>query len=259
MIFTIGDNDTFALWYAQEIENYRTDVRTINTSLIATDWYIDQMKKRTYESSPIPSQLKHKQYAHGIRDYIKFESLIDSVRWDIKDFMDWVASDHPRTKYKSLLTQYGADVDKIPQFTQNMVYYPTNKIRVSVNKENVLKSGIVSEKDKDLIVDYIDIDLPKSGLYKNQMMMLDILANNDWKRPIYFTGGSYNDSEYIWMKDYLQLDGLVYKLVPIQTKISKENPYELGRIDSELMYNIVRGWEWGNAQSPDIYLSLIHI
>jgi len=253
MIFTIGDNDTFALWYAQEIENYRTDVRTINTSLIATDWYIDQMKKRTYESSPIPSQLKHNQYAHGIRDYIKFESLIDSVRWDIKDFMDWVASDHPRTKYKSLLTQYGADVDKIPQFTQNMVYYPTNKIRVSVNKENVLKSGIVSEKDKDLIVDYIDIDLPKSGLYKNQMMMLDILANNDWKRPIYFTGGSYNDSEYIWMKDYLQLDGLVYKLVPIQTKISKENPYELGRIDSELMYNIVKGWEWGNAQSPDIY------
>ena len=253
MIFTIGDNDTFALWYAQEIENYRTDVRTINTSLIATDWYIDQMKKRTYESSPIPSQLIHKQYAHGIRDYIKFESLIDSVRWDIKDFMDWVASDHPRTKYKSLLTQYGADVDKIPKFTQNMVYYPTNKIRISVNKENVLKSGTVSQKDKDLIVEYIDIDLPKSGLYKNQMMMLDILANNDWKRPIYFTGGSYNDSEYIWMKDYLQLDGLVYKLVPIKTKISKENPYELGRIDSESMYNIVKGWEWGNAQSPDIY------
>ena len=167
--------------------------------------------------------------------------------------MDWVASDHPRTKYKSLLTQYGADVDKIPKFTQNMVYYPTNKIRISVNKENVLKSGTVSQKDKDLIVEYIDIDLPKSGLYKNQMMMLDILANNDWKRPIYFTGGSYSDSEYIWMKDYLQLDGLVYKLVPIKTKISKENPYELGRIDSESMYNIVKGWEWGNAQSPDIY------
>ena len=253
MIFTIGDNDTFALWYAQEIENYRTDVRTINTSLIATDWYIDQMKKRTYESSPIPSQLTHKQYAHGIRDYIKFESLIDSVRWDIKDFMDWVGSDHPRTKYKSLLSQYGADLEKIPKFTQNMVYYPTNKIRVPVNKENVLKSGIVSDQDKNLIVDYIDIDLPRSGLYKNQMMMLDILANNDWKRPIYFTGGSYNDSEYIWMKDYLQLDGLVYKLVPIKTKVSKENPYELGRIDSDLMYKIVMGWEWGNSESHDIY------
>ncbi|MDC0210746.1 DUF2723 domain-containing protein [Flavobacteriaceae bacterium] len=253
MIFTIGDNDTFALWYAQEIENYRTDVRTINTSLIATDWYIDQMKKRTYNSSPIPSQLEHKQYAYGVRDYIKHEALIDSVRWDIKDFMNWVGSDHPRTKYKNLLEQYGAELDKVPKFTQNMIFYPTNKIRVPVNKKNVIKSGLVSEKDYELILDYIDIDLPSSGLYKNQLLMLDILANNDWKRPIYFTGGSYNDAEYLWMKEYLQLDGLVYKLVPIRTKIPKNNPYELGKIDSELMYKIVKEWEWGNSNDPNIY------
>ena len=253
MIFTIGDNDTFALWYAQEIENYRTDVRTINTSLIATDWYIDQMKKRTYNSSPIPSQLEHRQYAYGVRDYIKHEALIDSVRWDIKDFMDWVGSDHPRTKYKNLLEQYGAELDKVPKFTQNMIFYPTNKIRVPVNKKNVIKSGLVSEKDYKLILDYIDIDLPSSGLYKNQLLMLDILANNDWKRPIYFTGGSYNDAEYLWMKEYLQLDGLVYKLVPIRTKIPKNNPYELGKIDSELMYKIVKEWEWGNSNDPNIY------
>ncbi len=253
MIFTIGDNDTFALWYAQEIENYRTDVRTINTSLIATDWYIDQMKKRTYNSSPIPSQLEHRQYAYGVRDYIKHEALIDSVRWDIKDFMDWVGSDHPRTKYKNLLEQYGAELDKVPKFTQNMIFYPTNKIRVTVNKKNVIKSGLVSEKDYELILDYIDIDLPSSGLYKNQLLMLDILANNDWKRPIYFTGGSYNDAEYLWMKEYLQLDGLVYKLVPIRTKIPKNNPYKLGKIDSELMYKIVKEWEWGNSNDPNIY------
>ena len=83
--------------------------------------------------------------------------------------------------------------------------------------------------------------------------MLDILANNDWKRPIYFTGGSYNDAEYLWMKDYLQLDGLVYKLVPIKTSIPKNNPYQLGRIDSELMYEIVKGWEWGNSNGDNIY------
>ncbi|MAU63743.1 MAG: hypothetical protein CMC38_05285 [Flavobacteriaceae bacterium] len=253
MIFTIGDNDTFALWYAQEIENYRTDVRTINTSLIATDWYIDQMKKRTYNSSPIPSQLVHKQYAYGVRDYVKHESIIDSVRWNIKDFMNWIGSDHPRTKYSDLLKQYGADLNNVPRFTQNMIFYPTNKIRVPVNKKNVINSGLVDEKDSQLIVDYIDINLPTSGLYKNQLLMLDILANNDWKRPIYFTGGSYNDSEYMWMKDYLQLDGLVYKLVPIKTPINKQNPYELGRIDSDLMYKIVKGWEWGNSNSEKIY------
>lgn len=253
MIFTIGDNDTFALWYAQEIEGYRTDVRSINTQLLATDWYIDQLKRKTYESSPIPSQLTHKQYAYGTRDYIKFEALIDSVRWELDDFMDWVASDNPRTRYKHLLQQYEVDLNKVPEGTQNLVYYPTNKIRVPVNKENVLKSGIVKPEDADLIVDYIDIDLPTSGLYKNRVMMLDILRNNDWKRPIYFTGGSYDDEEYIWMKEYLQLEGLVYKLVPIKTPENPINPYQMGRIDTENMYKIVKKWDWGNANSPDVY------
>ena len=253
LIFTIGDNDTFALWYAQEIEGYRTDVRSINTQLLATDWYIDQLKRKTYESTPIPSQLIHKQYAYGTRDYIKFEAIIDSVRWGLGDFIDWVASDNPRTRYKHLLQQYEVDLSQIPEGTQNLVYYPTNKIRVPVNKENVLKSGVVKPEDADLIVDYIDIDLPTSGLYKNRIMMLDILRNNDWKRPIYFTGGSYDDDEYIWMKEYLQLDGLIYKLVPIKTPENPQNPYQMGRIDSERMYNIVKKWDWGNANSPDIY------
>jgi hypothetical protein len=253
IIFTIGDNDTFALWYAQEIEGYRTDVRTINTSLLATDWYIDQTKRKTYKSNPIKSQLKHKLYAYGVRDYIKYESLTDSLRWDIKDFINWVASDDDRTKFKSLITQSGGSPSDYPKNTQEMVFYPTNKIRVSVNKENVLKSGIVSLKDSDMIVSHIDIDLPKTGITKNQLLMLDILANNDWTRPIYFTGGSYEASEYIWMKEYLQLDGLVYKLVPIKTPLSLNNPYLMGRIDSDLMYDIVKQWSWGNSNDPGIY------
>ena len=256
MIFTIGDNDTFALWYAQEIENHRTDVRTINTSLLATDWYMDQMKRKAYKSNPILSNLTHKQYAFGNRDYIKYESLIDSVRWDLKDFMNWISSDNKRTKYKFLLEQYGyekEDLENVPLFTQNMIYYPTNKLRFYVNKENVIKSGIINPSEIDKIVDYIDIDIPKSGLYKNQILMLDILSKNDWERPIYFTGGSYKDSEYIWMKDYLQLDGLVYKLVPIKTPINEENPYQMGRIEPNRMYDIVKKWEWGNSESPEIY------
>ena len=256
MIFTIGDNDTFAIWYAQEIEGYRTDVRSINTQLLATDWYIDQLKRRTYTSSPIPSQLKHSQYAYGIRDYLKYEAvqIRDSVRWSLSDFMRWVSSDSPSTQYKFLLERNNISSDLVPVSTQQMIYYPNNKIRVPVNKENVLKSGVVKPEDAELIVDYIDIDLPTSGLYKNRLMMLDILHNNDWERPIYFTGGSYDDSEYFWMKDYLQLDGLVYKLVPIKTPLDPNNPYQtMGRIDANLMYDIVMKWDWGNSDSPDIY------
>jgi hypothetical protein len=210
------------------------------------------MKRRAYGSSPIPSQMEHEQYAFGVRDYIRYENLLDSIRWDINDFVDWVASDNPRTKYRNLITQSGGDVSDYPINALETVFYPTNKIRLPVDKENVIKSGIVKEKDRGLIVDYIDIDLPESIITKNQIMMLDILANNNWERPIYFTGGSYEESEYIWMKDYLQLDGLVYKLVPIKTSI-ENNPYEMGRIDSDLMYDIVKKWSWGNSESDKIY------
>ena len=249
MLFTIGDNDTFPLWYVQEIEQYRTDVRVICTSLFATDWYVDQMKRKAYESEPIPSQLTHELYRYGNRDVIYLQKITDN-RWNIKDFMNWIGSDRPETKLRYYLEKNGADLSEYPESTLELVYYPTDKIRVPVNKENVLKSGIVKEKDSALIVDYIDIDLP-GALAKNRILMLDILANNDWERPIYFSGGSFDRAEYLWMKEYLQLDGMAYKLVPIRT--TNRSPFEMGRIDTDLMYDIVMDWDWGNSGSSDIY------
>ncbi len=258
ILFTIGDNDTFPLWYAQEIEGYRTDVRIVCTSLFETDWYIDQMKQKAYESDPIPSIIAHDKYRWGSRDVLYaqtvdplFNKEISKSRWDIKDFINWIDSDREQTKIKYIFSQQeNIDAEAYSESFLNTVYYPTRKIRIPVNKQNVLSSGLVKQKDADLIVDYIDIDLP-SAITKKSMMMLDIIAQNNWKRPIYFSGGSFDDVEYIWMKDYLQLDGMAYKLVPIKTE--RENGFDMGRIDTDLMYDIVKKWDWGNSGSDDVY------
>lgn len=244
ILFTIGDNDTFPLWYLQEVENYRTDMKLVNTSLFATDWYIDQMKRKTYEADPIPSQLTHDKYKWGTLDvayYFEeiFPTLKDSVV-DINYFMKWIESDSPRT-------QYDLDDDGI-----NEKVLPTNKIRIPVDKEAVLRSGIVAQKDADLIVPYIDINFGRN-LTKNRILMLDILANNNWEKPIYFTGGAQADEEYIWLKDYLQLDGMTFKFVPIYTP-NQSNFFEMGRIDSDIMYKNIMNWDWRNITDDNIYL-----
>ncbi|MCX2761415.1 glycosyltransferase family 117 protein [Aquimarina muelleri] len=239
ILFTIGDNDTFALWYAQEIEGYRTDVRTVNTSLFATDWYIDQMKRAAYEGKPIPSQLTHDFYRFGNNDAIYHKPVTNDTML-IKNWMRWIETDDPRTKGD---LQSGKKVNT----------FPTKHIRIPVDKEAVLKNGIVAPEDADLIVPYIDIHLKGDMIFKNRLLMLDIIANNNWERPIYFTGGSYGDDDFLWMKDYLQLDGVTYKLVPILTKVDRKNPFEMGRIDTDLMYKNVTSWDWGNSEDPNIY------
>ncbi len=252
ILFTIGDNDSFPLWYLQEIEGVRTDVRVVNTSLFQTDWYIDQMKRKAYESDPIPSQLTHDQYKYGTRDYIMRREITDDTLM-IKDFMNFIANEDPKYKLKYLLQREGEDPSVYPSQLLNSNYFPTRNIRVPVDKQTVLKNGIVKQKDADKILPYLDVEIKGSALYKNRLLMLDIVANNNWERPIYFTGGAFSDEDYIWMKDFLQLDGLCYKLVPIKTPIDRANPFDMGRIDSELMYDKVMSWDWGNSGSDHIY------
>ncbi|UJH90827.1 DUF2723 domain-containing protein [Antarcticibacterium sp. 1MA-6-2] len=239
ILFTIGDNDTFALWYVQQIEGYRRDVRIVNTSLFATDWYIDQMKRKAWESDPIPSQLEHNQYRAGTNEFVIHQNITQDTM-SIQNWMNWIASDNPGTKGE---LQSGQVVNT----------FPTKNIRVPVKKENVLEYGIVKPENADEIVDNIFIKLEGNVIYKNRLLMLDIIANNDWKRPIYFTGGSFGNDDYLWMKDYLQLDGVAYKLVPIQTPVNPRTPFDMGRIDTDKMYDIVMDWDWGNMEDPGIY------
>lgn len=238
ILFTIGDNDTFPLWYAQEIEKIRTDVKIVNTSLFMTDWYIDQMKTKTYESNPLPISFTHDQYVGDKLDYVAYIPKIES-RWELKDLLNFIK--HPKSTVEM-------------QNGQTIHFFPTNKIRIPVDKNSIIKNKVVSAKYNDSIVPYIDVDISGSALYKNRLMMLDIVANNNWKRPICFSGGAFDNEEYLWMKEYLQLDGMVYKLVPVKTVIAKDdNPLNMGQIDSDKMYANVMKWDWGNSDSDKIY------
>ncbi len=237
ILYTIGDNDTFPLWYAQEIEGIRTDIKIVNTQLFMTDWYIDQMKFKTYKSDGLPISFKHSEYVGDKLDYVAHIPKTEA-RWNIKDFIAFIKNPKSTVEMSN---------------GQTIHFYPTNKIRIPIDKNNIIKNKVVDSKYYDSIVPYIDLDVKGSAMYKNRLMALDVLANNDWKRPIYFTGGSFGDDDYLWMKDYLQLDGLVYKLVPIKTPIDKENPYDMGDIDSDKMYDLVLKWSWGNGDLTTIY------
>jgi len=255
ILFTIGDNDTFALWYQQNIEQYRQDVRIVNTSLFQTDWYIDQMKRKAYESDPIPSQLTHDQYRGSNRDVVIYREISEKVAkdtLDINQFMDFVGSEEPTTKLKYIIERRGEDPRVYPKHLLNSNYFPTRNISVPVDKESVLRNGIVKPKDTSKIENNLYLQIDGSYIYKNRLLMLDIIANNNWERPIYFSGGAFSDEDYIWLKDYLQLDGMCYKLVPIKTPVDRANPYDMGRVDADLMYDLVKSWDWGGS-GEDIY------
>jgi hypothetical protein len=203
-----------------------------------TDWYIDQMKTKTYESDPLPISFTHDQYVGDKLDYVAHIPKVET-RWEIKDFINFIKN--PKSTVEM-------------QNGQTIHFYPTNKIRIPVDKNTIIQNKVVSAKYNDSIVPYIDLDISKNALYKNRLMMLDIVANNNWKRPIYFSGGAFDNEDYIWMKEYLQLEGMVYKLVPIKTTIPKDGgPLEMGQIDSDKMYAKVMKWDWGNSESSTIY------
>ncbi|MBK8847100.1 MAG: DUF2723 domain-containing protein [Bacteroidetes bacterium] len=240
IIFTNGDNDTFPLWYAQEVEGVRRDVRIVNLSLLNTDWYIDQMKRQAYEGPPVPFTVPREKYIQGTRDYIPYfeQKSISSDYIELKSVFEFITSDDPKTKVQ---LRDGSFIN----------YLPTKKFKMTIDKEQVIKSGTVAAKDSALIVNEIVWDLNKGYVQKADLMMLDLIANNNWKRPIYYavTVGSDN---YIGLDDHFQLEGLAYRLVPIKT-VNKDG--QTGRVAVDEMYNnTMNKFAWGNMKMEGVYL-----
>jgi len=240
VIFTNGDNDTFPLWYNQEVEGVRKDVRVCNLSYFQTDWYVDQMKSKAYESNPLPITFTHDQYVQGKRDVIYLMEdprLKGSV--ELKQALDFVKDDDKRTKLEQ--ADYAA-------------YIPSKKLFFVVDKAAVIRNKVVDPQDYDKIVDTLKIDLSsKHYITKDELMVLDMIANNNWERPIYFAITVGRD-KYMNLQDYFQLEGLAYRLVPIKTT-ETEGGINIGKVNEKLMYtNVMDKFKWGNMNDPKVYI-----
>lgn len=239
ILFTNGDNDTFPLWYVQEVEGVRTDVRVVNLSLLNTDWYVDQLKRKYYDSDPITISWTQDKYRLGRRDYIPFYDRGIKEPVEIKELVDFMGSDEAQAKAR---TNSGEEIN----------YFPTKNVKLTVDAAEVLANGAVAKEDADKIVKVMEWTLDGNYLMKNDLMILNILANNHWKRPIYFatTVGSEN---YLNLEPYFQLEGLTYRIVPIRTESKSE--MVPGRVNTNIMYNnVMTKFVWGNMKNPDVYL-----
>ena len=235
IILNYGDNDTFPLWLNQEVDGLRPDVRIMNTSYLGGEWYIDEMKTRANEAAGVPFTLPRSKYWYR-NDYVPVYERVNRPV-EAREAIEFFASDDQRTKVQ---LSDGSSSD----------YLPSKTLMLPVDKQNVLRSGIVAEKDKDLIVDTVYIKLSGDYLNKGELMIVDMLSNYDWTRPIYLT------QPYIFQKfglvDYLQFDGYAYRFVPILTPYRQAG--EVGRIDPEyavpLLLDVFR---YGNLDDEKVY------
>ena len=237
IVINYGDNDTFPLWFNQEVDGVRTDVRIMNSSYLGGEWYIDEMKTAANDAAPVPFSLPSSKYSF-VNDALPVRERVDRVV-DIKELMDFIKSEDPSTK--------------LPLVDGTMMdYIPARSIAIPVNKDNAIASGIVKEEERDLMVDtvYINISERKQRIEKSEMMLLDLLAKFDWSRPICFT--QVYILQDFGLLDYLQFDGYAYRLVPILTPY--RSSWDIGRIDTDYTYPLLKEtFRYGNLAEEGVH------
>ncbi len=236
VLFTGGDNDTFPLWFVQEVEGFRTDVRVCNLSLLNTDWYISQMKMQAYDSDPLPITLEFDNFIQGKNDYIPYvEKPQLKGGMDLKQYIKLVKADSP-----ALLVplQNGGTISTLP----------TNILSLDVDSNSVNKMGIVPSQFQRFIPSKMVWDIGAKALEKKDLIMLDMIANNDWKRPVYFSTTLGSDN-YLNLRDYMQMEGLAYRLLPAKVPNSND-----GYVNSDIMYErMIKNFYYRNLNNPNIY------
>lgn len=235
IIFTNGDNDTFPLWYAQEVEGIRTDVRVCNTSYLQTDWYINQMKKQAYNSEPLPISWEYEDYVMGTRDYAYVVPMTGKPV-DLKTALDFARSNDPRFK-------------KIPGYAQEVDLIPSDQLTFKVDSAKVMNKGIVSPKDAPYLLNEMTIDLKgKDALGKQELILLDMLQTNNWERPMYYAV-TVNPDQFVKLDPYFQVTGMAYQIVPMEARGTPRS------INTEKMYdNVMNKFKWGGLDKPGVYV-----
>ncbi len=241
ILFTQGDNDTYPLWYAQEVEGIRTDVRIINTSLLAVDWYIDKLKLKMNDADAVPMTLTKDKYLGSRREYVLYydnKKVPQNRYYDLSEIMKFVSSDKKQTKVQVSGGEF-------------MDYFPTKMLSLPVDKQKVVDNGTVPKDLADKIVPEINWKINKGGLLRNDLVLLDILAANNWERPIHFAI-SVSPSVYLGLQDYFQLYGLTYRLVPVKSNVDKRQP---GLIYTPTMYdNLMNKFRFGEMDKDGVFL-----
>ncbi len=239
ILFTYGDNDSFPVWYAQDVENVGTDIRVANLSYIQAGWYIDMMRQKAYNSDPLPFSLGPDKYIEGVREQLPVDIRVDKPV-DLKEIVQFAGNDDQ--KYKIDISGRGDYVN----------YIPTNKFIIDVDTTEVLLNGTVKPYYKNRILSPIIWTYTDQDVFKGDLAIMDLISTNNWKRPIYYST-TVPSTQYKGLEKYFVQEGLAYRVVPIKIDVPEKG--EFGMVDPVVMYdNLMNKFTWGNAADPSVYL-----